>query len=186
LQNPTSRNRRPPSRRTTTQTVALALGSNLGAREANLVGAITCLLPLLDNIRLAAPFESRPQPPQPHPDYLNTALVGDCNLLPEALLAETKRIERALGRVRAPRNAPRIIDIDLLLFGSLTLGDPELTIPHPRLRERHFVLAPLASVAADWRVPPDGRTVSELLAALGPSEDVKPVAWTMPPLGETA
>jgi 2-amino-4-hydroxy-6-hydroxymethyldihydropteridine diphosphokinase len=164
--------------------VALALGSNLGAREANLVGAIAGLLQLLDNIRLAAPFETRPQPPLPHPDYLNTVLIGDCELAPEALLAEIKQIERALGRGEAPRNAPRIIDIDLLLYGSLTLAAPELTIPHPRLRERHFVLVPLASLAADWKVPPDGRSVSALLADLGTTQAVKQVAWTMPPLGE--
>lgn len=139
-------------------------------------------MPLLEDVRLAAPFEARPHPPQPQPDYLNTALVGLCGLAPDALLAEIKRIELSLGRVAAPRNAPRVIDIDLLLYGSLSRNDPELTIPHPRLRERHFVLAPLASIAARWKVPPEGRSVSELLDALGPSEEVKPAAWTISPL----
>jgi 2-amino-4-hydroxy-6-hydroxymethyldihydropteridine diphosphokinase len=97
-------------------------------------------------------------------------------------LAEIKRIERGLGRTAEPRNAPRIIDIDLLLYGSFESSLPELEVPHPRLRERHFVLAPLARVAGDWKVPPDRRPVEMLLADLGPGEGIREVPWTMDPL----
>ena len=104
------------------------------------------------------------------PPYLNTAVAGATVRRPEALLAAARRLERAAGRRRppgAPPDAPRPLDVDVLVYGDRVSADPRLTLPHPHLRERRFVLAPLADVAADLPIPPDGKTVAELLAEVG-------------------
>lgn len=99
------------------------------------------------------------------------------------MLALAKALELAAGRTRGVRFGPRPLDVDLLLYGEMRLDDPELTLPHPRLRERRFVLAPLAEIAPDLIVPsgpPDGATVAELLARLGPmgvEDAVERVEW---------
>jgi len=98
------------------------------------------------------------------------------------LLGELKRIEYLAGRRRGERHGPRVLDIDLLLWGQTLYRRPELTLPHPRLRQRRFVLAPLAQIAGDWQVPPDGLTVSELLAELEPQSDLVPLQWSRQPL----
>lgn len=90
-------------------------------------------------------------------------MLASSSLEPGDLLALCKALERAAGRRRSVRFGPRPLDIDLLLYGDLQLHTPELTLPHPRLRERRFVLEPLAEIAPDLRVPPDGATVRELL-----------------------
>jgi 7,8-dihydro-6-hydroxymethylpterin-pyrophosphokinase len=87
----------------------------------------------------------------------------------------TKALELAAGRRPGPRNHPRPLDIDLLLYDDWTSDEPELRLPHPRLRERRFALLPLADLAPDWRVPPDGATVGHLLRALGDSQPVEPL-----------
>jgi 2-amino-4-hydroxy-6-hydroxymethyldihydropteridine diphosphokinase len=122
--------------------------------------------------------------PIPQPDFLNTAVVGQTALGAEAVLAIAKQMEIGAGRRSAPRWAPRPLDVDLLLLGQEQRSDPELTLPHPRLAERRFVLAPLADLVPDWRVPPEGRTVARLLADLPdsapPVEHVRPSSWVTP------
>jgi 2-amino-4-hydroxy-6-hydroxymethyldihydropteridine diphosphokinase len=88
-------------------------------------------------------------------------------------LAVAKSMELAAGRRLAARGAPRPLDVDLLLYDDWTSDDPELRLPHPRLRQRRFALAPLADLAPDWRVPPGGETVAELLRALGDGQAVE-------------
>lgn len=154
--------------------VALALGGNLhgsgGSVERTLVRALGQLRRLLDGFCVASLYRSVAVSPILQPDYLNTAAVGHTRLEPEALLALCKALEREAGRRRHPHDArfgPRPLDVDLLLWGDQVSERPELTLPHPRLRERRFVLEPLAEIAPDLRVPPDGATVAELLAGLG-------------------
>lgn len=99
---------------------------------------------------------------------------------PDAVLALAKALELAAGRRRGVRFGPRPLDIDLLVHGDFTAGFPELTVPHPRLRERRFVLEPLAEIAPDLAVPPDGARIADLLARLGePREDdrLERIAW---------
>ena len=93
------------------------------------------------------------------------------------MLALGKALERAAGRRDGPRFGPRPLDVDLLIYGDERRDDPELTLPHPRLRERGFVLAPLAEIAPDLRLPPDGASVAELLARLGPVEGLERIGW---------
>ena len=100
-------------------------------------------------------------------------MVGRSALAPADLLAVGKQLELAAGRRRGPRNTPRPLDIDLLLYDELVSQLPELTLPHPRLRQRRFALAPLAELAPDWPLPPDGRRVAEVLAELGEEQDVE-------------
>jgi len=117
----------------------------------------------LGPLRAAPLYRTRPVSPIPQPDFLNTAALVRTALPPDAVLAVAKALERAAGRRRGPRFGPRPLDIDLLLYGDLQSTAPELTLPHPRLRERRFMLEPLADLAPDWPVPPDGMTVRELL-----------------------
>jgi len=142
----------------------------------------------LDDLRAASLYRSAPVSPIPQPDYLNTAVVGtlgSTSLSPEAVLALAQELERAAGRLPGPRFGPRPLDIDILVYGDRVSGAPELTLPHPRMRERRFVLAPLAEIAPELTVPPDGATVRELLDRLDPESagggEVERIAWLAPP-----
>ena len=132
-----------------------------------LAAAADQLATALEHPRLASIYRSAPLSSIAQPPYLNTVLVGWTRLAPDALLAIAKRLERQAGRAAGPRDGPRPLDIDLLVYGDLIAATPELTLPHPRLRSRRFVLAPLAEVAPGLRLPPDGAPVGELLAAVG-------------------
>jgi 2-amino-4-hydroxy-6-hydroxymethyldihydropteridine diphosphokinase len=110
------------------------------------------------------------------PRFFNAAAVGQTSLSPREVLAALLSIEAERGRVRPFPGAPRTLDLDLILFGDCVIADPDLTVPHPRFRERRFVLEPLAQIAPDLRDPLTGKTVGELLAA------ITPVA-SMPPAG---
>lgn len=146
---------------------AVALGSNLGDRHAHLAFAIGALGELLADMRVSPFIETAPVgvPPQPH--YLNAAATGRCSCAPEALLTALLRIERERGRDRPYPGAARTLDLDLILMGGLVVRRPGLDLPHPRFRERRFVLEPLAAVAPDLTDPITGRSMRELLAALG-------------------
>ena len=126
-------------------------------------------------------FRTRPLGDLPQPEYLNTAVVGRPRLRPDELLALAKALEAAAGRRPGPRHGSRPLDIDLLVYGRLVSARPELTLPHPGLRQRRFVLAPLAEIAPGLRVPPDGATVADLLSRVGQEDQVCRLAWRAPP-----
>jgi 2-amino-4-hydroxy-6-hydroxymethyldihydropteridine diphosphokinase len=146
----------------------VALGSNLGDREAVLRRALASLAatPGVERVQASALYETEPVGP-PQGPYLNAVAALDTALDAFALLARLRELERESGRVRGPeRNAPRTLDLDLLLFGGDCIDTPELTVPHPRLHERAFVLVPLAELAPDAKHPRLRARISELLARL--------------------
>ena len=150
-------------------TVYLGLGSNLGDRRANIAAALAALAahPAIRVEAASTLIETAPVggPPGQGP-FLNGAARLETDLAPAALLAELKAIERAGGRRDGPRWGPRPIDLDILLYGGEVLDTPDLVIPHPRLGQRRFVLAPLAEIAPDAVDPVTGLTVRALLARL--------------------
>ncbi|QQR75797.1 MAG: 2-amino-4-hydroxy-6-hydroxymethyldihydropteridine diphosphokinase [Holophagales bacterium] len=159
------------------------LGSNLGEREAVLLGALASLAAALGPLAVSSPYRSVALVAAgagPQPDYLNAVAVGHADLDPEALVALAKATERRAGRRRAPRWAARVLDIDLLLWGSIQRGDLELTLPHPRMRKRAFVLAPLAELLPDLPLPPDGATPLALLRAHTDATPVARLDWSRP------
>ena len=147
--------------------VAVALGSNLGDRGGTLDQAVTVLGTFLTDLRVSSYHDTEPVGVDPQPRFLNAAATGLTALEPRALLDRLLAIEVAYGRTRPAVGAPRTLDLDLILYGDRILTEPGLLVPHPRFRERRFVLAPLAEVAPDWRDPASGLTVGELLRRLG-------------------
>jgi 2-amino-4-hydroxy-6-hydroxymethyldihydropteridine diphosphokinase len=154
----------------------VGLGSNLGDRAAHLRSALAALAATPGVVRVAASslYETEPVGP-PQGCYLNAVAALDTTLGAEALHARLAELERAAGRVRgAERNAPRTLDLDLLLFGEACIETPALAVPHPRLHERAFVLVPLAELAPDAVHPRLGLRVGELLAKLPDRTGVRP------------
>jgi len=148
--------------------VAIALGSNLGRRRTNLDAAIHELEHDLRDIARSSFIETKPVGvPSSQPDYLNAAIVGTTELPPRALLTRLLEVERIFGRVRNEPLAARTLDLDLILYGDAVIEDEGLLVPHPRFRERSFVLAPLAEIAPELVDPVTRKTVSELLQRLG-------------------
>jgi 2-amino-4-hydroxy-6-hydroxymethyldihydropteridine diphosphokinase len=150
--------------------------------EQTLGRALRELEAALGPLRIASLYRSSPLSPVSQPDYLNTVAVATTALEPEAVLALAKALELVAGRqapARTVRFGPRPLDIDVLLYGDRTSDAPELTLPHPRLRERRFMLEPLAEIAPDWPVPPDGTPVQELLARLGTSQSLERIGWSL-------
>jgi len=151
------------------KTTYLGLGSNVGDREANLRAAIERLgAPDLRVLRVSPVYETEPVDYTEQRWFLNLVVEGETSLFPMQLLARVARIERALGRLRTVPKGPRSIDIDILLYGKAVIRSEALEVPHPRMDERRFVLAPLADLAPDLRHPIAHRTVREMLAAAPP------------------
>jgi 2-amino-4-hydroxy-6-hydroxymethyldihydropteridine diphosphokinase len=145
------------------KTVYLSLGSNLGDRAANLRVALERLSAVLSGLRVSPVYETEPVDYTGQGWFLNLVVEGQTELFPKLLLARTARIERTLGRVRTVPKGPRTIDIDILLYGDSVVRSPQLEIPHPRMAERRFVLAPLADLAPTLRHPVTRQTVREML-----------------------
>jgi 2-amino-4-hydroxy-6-hydroxymethyldihydropteridine diphosphokinase len=114
----------------------------------------------------------------PQPIFLNAAATGESMLSAPAILDVLLAVEQRFGRERPYERAPRTIDLDLILYGEEVIKTEELTVPHPRFRERRFVLEPLAEIAADWIDPVTGKTIGELWRTLGGSERTRPTAST--------
>lgn len=130
------------------------------------MGALERLESELGRLTVAPLYWTEPVSTIAQPDFLNTVAVGETSLAAEALLELTQEVERLFGRIRSAPDAPRTLDLDLLLLGDEIRRDSAPLLPHPRMRSRRFVLAPLLDVAPAWRLPPDGATPGELLAAL--------------------
>ncbi len=153
-------------------TVFLGLGTNLGDRRANLRSAIAALAEMGTVGALSRLYETKPQYVCDQPAFLNMAARMETSLAPLDLLGRLKALEDRLGRVASVRYGPRLIDLDILFYDGLVLdmGD-HLTIPHPRLHERRFALAPLADVAGGMSHPVLGTSVAGLLADLPDDDD---------------
>jgi 2-amino-4-hydroxy-6-hydroxymethyldihydropteridine diphosphokinase len=147
--------------------VAIALGSNLGDSLAILEAALITLDEHADItlVSRSSWYETRPIGP-PQPDYLNGCALLQTTLEPLPLLEQLLEIERRFGRVRGERWGPRSLDLDVLLYGDQRVDTERLQIPHPRMRERAFVLVPLAEIAPDWIEPVTGLTIAALRAAV--------------------
>ena len=147
------------------KTAYLGLGSNVGDREENLRAAIERLRAVVQVLRISPVYETDPVEFTEQRRFLNLVVEAETELFPMQLLTRTARVERELGRVRTVAKGPRTIDIDILLYGKTAVRSGRLEIPHPRMAERRFVLAPLAELAPEFRHPVSRRTVREMLDA---------------------
>lgn len=137
-----------------TNSVVIALGSNLGDRRAHLAHALDALRREIAVVRVSSIYETAAvDSPAGSPPYLNMVILGHTALAPLALLDVLQRIERDLGRRRGLRNAPRTIDLDLIIYSGVRMRSPRLTLPHPRYAQREFVMAPLREVWRGGRLP---------------------------------
>ncbi len=148
-------------------TAAIALGGNLGASQHILLSAMTAIDQArgIKMIARSPLYKTAPVGP-PQPDYLNACILIETNLTPRALLQQLLTIENQFGRVRQERWGARSLDLDLLLFGDQIVDLPGLTVPHPRLHERPFVLIPLMDIAPQWPHPIFGKTIAQLVDQL--------------------
>jgi 2-amino-4-hydroxy-6-hydroxymethyldihydropteridine diphosphokinase len=146
-------------------TVVVALGSNLGDRRAHLLDAARDLARLFSTFHLSSLIETAPVGAglELDPPYLNAVAAGESSLTPAEIMDRLREIEAAHGRTRAYPGAPRTLDLDLILAGDTVIDEPRLQVPHPRFRDRLFVLEPLAEIAPDLVDPVTGMTVRELL-----------------------
>jgi 2-amino-4-hydroxy-6-hydroxymethyldihydropteridine diphosphokinase len=148
--------------------VAVALGSNLGDRERYLRAAAAALGASVSGLIVSSFYDTAPQGVGEQPRFLNAAATGSTTLTARALLETLLGIEAEFGRTRPHPGAARTLDLDLILYGDQIIEEQDLAVPHPRFRERRFVLEPLAEIAPDWVDPVTGRTMRELVSRLVP------------------
>ncbi len=153
--------------------VYLGLGSNLGDRQANLAYALERLSEKAVIVSISSVYETDPVGYEEQPRFLNAVLSAETELPPVELLRFIKDVECELGREYSFPNAPRVIDIDILFYGDRVIDSPELTVPHPRLSERAFVLVPLVEISPGTRHPLNGETSADMLAKVGGLEGVR-------------
>ena len=147
--------------------VHIGIGSNLGNREENCLKAIRFLSQNGIHVRKrSSMYETEPWGVKEQPGFINMTIEGETGLRPAELLEVLKKIEDEIGRTETYRWGPRVIDLDVLLYDNLVMHTPELTIPHPRMHEREFVLRPLAEIAPDKIHPVLKKTMRELLSGL--------------------
>ena len=150
------------------KSVYISLGSNMGSKRENLAQAVE-LISNIPGVKLknrSSLYETEPWGKTDQDKFLNQVIEIETSLPPRELLKELQDIEINMGRQRKEKWGPRIIDLDILLYGNEVLDDPQLAIPHPRMRERLFVLVPLAEIGADLRFPDNGATVREVLSSV--------------------
>ncbi len=155
------------------KTVYLSLGSNLGDRVANLEAAIDRLRAIGEVVRVSSFYETEPVEFTAQPWFLNCVVKLETDKTPKQLLAAIVRIEREMGRRRTQKKGPRLIDLDILLFGTSVIKSQGLTVPHPAMHERRFVLEPLAEIAPAVRHPVLEHTARELWEALPAGQGVR-------------
>jgi 2-amino-4-hydroxy-6-hydroxymethyldihydropteridine diphosphokinase len=156
------------------QTIFLSLGSNVGDREGNLRAAIAALESAGVRVRrVSSLYETEPVDFLEQPWFLNCVLEGETDAPAQTLLKELRRIEARMGSRKLVAKGPRLLDVDILLYGDETMDTPELQVPHPRMKERRFVLEPLAEIAPKLRHPSWGGTVSDLLARTQDRSEVR-------------
>ncbi|WP_013321642.1 2-amino-4-hydroxy-6-hydroxymethyldihydropteridine diphosphokinase [Gloeothece verrucosa] len=146
---------------------AIALGSNLGESLSILENALLKLtqIPKIQIVSRSSWYKTAAVGP-PQPDYLNGCVIINLELTPDDLINRLLDIEQQFGRVRREKWGPRTLDLDLLWYDDLIINTPSLQIPHPRMKERAFVLIPLAEIAPDWIDPLSGKAITDLLAAV--------------------
>jgi 2-amino-4-hydroxy-6-hydroxymethyldihydropteridine diphosphokinase len=162
--------------------ILIAIGANLPSSLGSPRQTCDAVLPELARrgIRVVARsrwYESAPVPLSDQPWFVNGVVAVETALTPEQLLAELHDIERSFGRVRREVNAARVIDLDLISYGDMVRAGPAAPVlPHPRLRDRAFVLLPLADIAPDWRHPATQERLSDMINALPSGQSIRPIA----------
>jgi len=157
--------------------IYLGLGSNTGTREQYLKDAQTRLSEKIVITSCSTIYETEPLNCPPQTNFLNMVIEARTELSPPDLLAFTQKVEKEMGRSQNSHNQPRLIDIDILLYGQKRLNTPTLTIPHPHLTERAFVMLPLVELAADFISPGSRSSLSDLLEELPPGQSIRPFSY---------
>ncbi len=155
--------------------VTLSLGSNLGEREANILGAVKAMNDLDDFSlkRLSSLYETEPAGTGFSGAFINSAAVFEADISPYELLSLCKKLEKRFGR---EDGLDRPLDIDIILYGEILINRPDLKIPHKMFRQRSFVLGPMLEICPDFKVPPDNMTVKDISEGIGPSGWVRKVS----------
>ena len=166
-----------PEAMTAANMVVIGLGSNLPSPAGTPAETLSAAVKQLESegfsdLRVSPLYLTRPVPVSDQPAYVNAVATARTRLAPEAALAALHRVEARLGRIRGAPNAPRTLDLDLLAYDDVVREAPPPVLPHPRLHQRRFVLAPLVDLAPDWRHPVLRRTARALLQALPPGAAV--------------